>query len=32
VWNYHCLQNEVPVGFDWINDVKDYEATILETR
>ncbi len=32
VWDYHCLQNEVPVGFDWINDVKDYEATILETR
>lgn len=32
VWNYHCLQNEVPVGFDWINDVKDYAATILETR
>lgn len=32
VWNYHCLQNQVPVGFDWINDVKDYEATILETR
>ncbi|MFA0088188.1 L-rhamnose isomerase [Vibrio sp. 10N.261.51.F12] len=32
VWNYHCLQNGVPVGFDWINDVKDYEATILETR
>ncbi|HHC6514033.1 TPA: L-rhamnose isomerase [Vibrio parahaemolyticus] len=32
VWNYHCQQNEVPVGFDWINDVKDYEATILETR
>lgn len=32
VWDYHCLQHEVPVGFDWINDVKDYEATILATR
>ncbi len=32
VWDYHCLQNEVPVGFDWINEVKDYEATILENR
>ena len=32
VWDYHCLQNEVPVGFDWINEVKDYEATILATR
>jgi L-rhamnose isomerase len=32
VWDYHCHQHEVPVGFDWINDVKDYEATILETR
>ena len=32
VWDYYCEQNEVPVGFDWINDVKDYEATVLEAR
>ncbi len=32
VWDYHCQQHEVPVGFDWINDVKDYEATVLATR
>lgn len=32
VWDYHCLQHNVPVGFDWINNVKDYEATILATR
>ncbi|EJN6826184.1 L-rhamnose isomerase [Vibrio cidicii] len=32
VWDYHCQQNGVPVGFDWINQVKDYEATVLATR
>ena len=23
VWNYFCLQNKVPVGLDWLNDVLD---------
>lgn len=32
VWDYYCLQNGVPVGFDWMNQVKDYEATVLATR
>ncbi|MDW6001357.1 L-rhamnose isomerase [Vibrio mangrovi] len=32
VWDYYCQQNDVAVGFDWIKDVKDYEATILEVR
>jgi L-rhamnose isomerase len=32
VWDYHCMQSGVPVGFDWINQVKDYEATMLATR
>ncbi|WP_321274417.1 L-rhamnose isomerase [uncultured Vibrio sp.] len=32
VWDYYCAQANVPVGFDWMNDVKDYEATIVATR
>ncbi len=32
VWDFYCLQNDVPVGFDWMNIVKDYEATVLATR
>ena len=32
VWDYYCAQNQVPVGFDWMKDIKDYEATINETR
>lgn len=32
VWDYYCEQNAVPVGFDWMKDVKDYEATVVATR
>jgi L-rhamnose isomerase len=32
VWDYYCLENGVPVGFEWMNQVKDYEATVLATR
>lgn len=32
VWDYHCLKNGVPVGFDWMDQVKDYEATVLVAR
>lgn len=32
VWDYYCLQNGVPVGFDWMNQVKDYEGTVLANR
>jgi L-rhamnose isomerase len=32
IWDYHCLINKVPVGFTWINEVRDYEATVLATR
>ncbi|PJC87187.1 L-rhamnose isomerase [Vibrio sp. HA2012] len=32
VWDYYCQKNNVPVGFDWINEVKDYEATVLVAR
>ncbi len=32
VWDYYCLQSQVPVGLDWLKDVKDYEQTVLATR
>ncbi|WP_423215811.1 L-rhamnose isomerase [Streptococcus equinus] len=32
VWNYFCLKNNVPVGLDWFEEVKDYEAKILAER
>ncbi|MCE0495888.1 L-rhamnose isomerase [Vibrio salinus] len=32
VWDYYCLTNAVPIGFDWINQVSDYESTVLATR
>lgn len=32
VWNYFCFKNNVPVGFDWFKEVKDYEAKILAER
>jgi L-rhamnose isomerase len=32
VWNYYCAQKNVPVGTDWIAEMKKYEATILSKR
>ena len=32
VWDYHCLKSEVPVGFDWLREVEDYEAKVLSAR
>jgi len=32
VWDYYCLQNEVPAGADYINDVQEYEKTVLSAR
>ncbi|MCM2680691.1 L-rhamnose isomerase [Echinimonas agarilytica] len=32
IWDYHCLQNDTPVGFDWMKDIKEYEANVLATR
>ena len=32
VWDYFCLSQEVPVGIDWLNDVKRYEERILSQR
>lgn len=29
VWNYFCVKNNVPVGFDWFKEVQQYEKEIL---
>jgi L-rhamnose isomerase len=32
VWDYHCLQQDVPVGEAWLKEVKRYEKTVLSKR
>jgi len=32
VWNYFCVKNNVPVGFDWFKEVQQYEKVILLNR
>ncbi|MEH0675500.1 L-rhamnose isomerase [Vibrio scophthalmi] len=32
VWDYYCLMNQVPVGLDWLRDIKEYEETVLLRR
>lgn len=32
VWDYHCLRNEVPVGFRYMDDVRAYEKQELAKR
>ncbi len=32
VWDYCCLQAGVPVGAEWLDKVKDYEAKVLSKR
>jgi L-rhamnose isomerase len=32
VWNYYCDQKSVPVGANWIDEVKKYERTVLFKR
>lgn len=32
VWDYYCAQSGVPVGFEWIKQIKDYEATVAAVR
>ncbi len=32
VWDEFCRRNEVPTGTDWLMDIKDYEATVLNSR
>ncbi len=32
IWDYYCLKAGVPVGMDWLNDVKQYEKDVLSFR
>jgi L-rhamnose isomerase len=32
VWDYHCLQQDVPVGEAWLAEVKRYEQEVLSRR
>ena len=32
VWDYYCLQNEVPVGRAWLDEVRAYENNVLRNR
>jgi L-rhamnose isomerase len=32
VWDYYCLQNNVPVGEDYIADIQQYESSVLSKR
>ncbi len=32
VWDYYCKSQDIPVGSSWIDDVKNYEKTVLATR
>jgi L-rhamnose isomerase len=32
VWDYYCLRDDVPVGGDWLKEVKRYEREVLSQR
>lgn len=32
VWNYFCKKNNVPVGLEWYDEVKEYEKDVLTKR
>ena len=32
VWDYYCLTKGVPVGMDWLAQVKQFEADVLSKR
>ncbi|MBL1228446.1 L-rhamnose isomerase [Enterococcus sp. BWB1-3] len=32
VWNYYCELKKVPVGLDWLTNVKEYEKNVLSKR
>jgi len=32
IWNYYCLQNNVPTGMAWMEQVKQYEKDVLSKR
>lgn len=32
VWDYYCLQNDTPVGFSFMDEIREYEKTELAKR
>jgi L-rhamnose isomerase len=32
VWDYYCLRKNVPVGINWLQEVRQYEDTVLRRR
>mgnify|MGYP006282352709 FL=1 len=32
IWDYFCLKNDVPVAYEWIEEVEKYEGEILKNR
>ena len=32
VWDYYCVKQDVPVGMQWVKEVKQYEADVLSKR
>jgi L-rhamnose isomerase len=32
VWNYYCMKSKVPVGLDYIEEIKSYEEKVLSKR
>jgi len=32
VWDQYCLSKGVPVGLDWLDQVRHYESTVLAQR
>jgi L-rhamnose isomerase len=32
IWDFYCVQQEVPPGLAWFDDVKSYERTVLAQR
>ena len=32
VWDYYCMTQNVPVGFDFMNEIRNYEAQVLANR
>lgn len=32
IWDYYCHKNNVPVGLDWLQEVKTYENNVLANR
>lgn len=32
VWDYYCLTRDIPVGLDWLDEVRTYERDVLAKR